>query len=128
MRGTGTFTVAGWKDSVYDDADGTKLGRASHTKTFAGDLVGTSTVEILTAVTTEGPSAYVGLERITGVLHGKAGSFVVAHSAVGGAGRTPALPIVPRTGTGELKSIHGEIVIERRADGSHVYEIDYELE
>ncbi len=59
---------------------GTTLARVSIAKTFQGDLVATSTVEMLSAMTSyKGSAGYVAIERVTGALHGRTGSFVLQH-------------------------------------------------
>lgn len=60
------------------------LGRVRVTKTFSGDVVGTSRTDLITVVTAAGPRAYVGVERVAGSVHGRSGSFVFQHSATSG--------------------------------------------
>jgi len=125
----GTFTVDSWSDETYDDGVDAKLGRARLTKTFAGDLVGTSSVEML-AVSLPGSggefegAAYVAVERFTGSVHGRAGGFVLIHRA---AADGMKVSVVAGSGSGELASVTGEIAISKHADGSHTYTFDYEL-
>src|SRR4051794_13187655 len=53
------------------------LGRLSIDKQFHGDLQGTSRGEMLAARgSVEGSAGYVALERVTGTLGGRSGSFV----------------------------------------------------
>jgi hypothetical protein len=68
---------------------------------------------------------YVAVERITGTLHGKSGSFVVQHSGVMTRGAPQlTIKVVPDSGTGELAGLAGTMTI-RIADGKHFYELDY---
>ncbi len=70
----------------------------------------------------------MALERITGRVHGRAGSFVLQHNAVGNAsGGSANIAVVPHSGTGELAGLSGSLTIARGADGSHGYTFDYEL-
>lgn len=128
MRATAPFTLDAFDaQAPYDDADGIALARATLRKTFTGDLVGTSTVELQSARTPTGPSAYVALERITGTLGGRAGSFVLVHAGTMDGGEAWAVwPIAPGSGTGGLAGISGlgEILIE---DGAHTLVLDYQL-
>jgi len=119
-----TFVVDTWDGSTYESAPGAELGRARLSKTFQGDLEATSTADLLSATTSAGPAAYVALERITGRLHGRAGSFVLHHSA-GAAGNS--WTVVLGSGTDELTGLSGSGQIERHADGSHSFLLDYEL-
>jgi hypothetical protein len=127
-RAEGTFDLDRFDDQPpYDDRDGVKLARAHITKTFHGDLTGTSETDII-AVHTAHPAAYAGIERFEGMLHGRKGGFVLQHNA-GGENGTPWMTwkIVDTTRTGELSGIRGEGQIVIGPDGSHSYTLDYEL-
>lgn len=120
----GTFEITRESEPPYDDADGVALSRARFAKTFAGPLQATSTVEMLAARTPEATSAgYVALERITGTVDGRRGSFVVLHRGVLDRGeRSLEITIVPDSGTGELAGIRGTMDIQI-VDGQHHYEL-----
>ena len=69
MRAVATFTLDSWDPEPIDDGPGAALGRVRITKTFSGEVVGTSTVEMLTAMSgVEGSAAYVAFERIFATL------------------------------------------------------------
>ena len=123
-RAESTFVIDNWDGAPYDTEPGAELARAHVTKTFQGDLQGTSTVEILSATTAAGPAAYVGLERFHCALHGRTGTFVLHHSA-GASGTT--WTVVLGSGTSELTGLSGSGQIERHEDGSHTFSLDYEL-
>jgi hypothetical protein len=105
------------------------LGRMSIDKQFHGDLEATSKGEMLTAMSgsVKGSGAYVAVERVTGTLHGRTGSFALYHVGTMTRG-TPhlAVTVVPDSGTGQLTGITGtmNIII---ANGKHSYEFEYEL-
>ncbi|HEY3739817.1 MAG TPA: DUF3224 domain-containing protein [Bryobacteraceae bacterium] len=104
------------------------LGRMSIDKQFRGDLDAVSQGEMLSFMTeVKGSGAYVAIERVTGSLGGRAGSFVLQHNGTMSRG-TPQLSVtvVPDSGTGELTGLTGtfEIKIE---GGKHFYEFDYSL-
>jgi hypothetical protein len=103
--------------------------RLSLTKEFKGDLEGTSKGEMMSVDgTVQGSGAYVAIERVTGTLHGRKGSFALVHNGTMRRGGEFNLNIrvVPDSGTEELTGITGtlEIVIEGR---EHFYKFDYEL-
>src|SRR5207253_2525149 len=50
-RAISTFTIDSWDEQTWDEHDGVKLAKARVTKTWRGDLEGTSTTEILTVLT-----------------------------------------------------------------------------
>lgn len=109
-------------------ADANALGRMSLDKVYAGDLVGTGKGTMLTAMTgTQGSGAYVAIERVSGTLHGKKGSFVFQHLGTMNRGAQQlSITIVPDSGTGELAGIEGTFKLAI-VDGKHLYEIEYSL-
>ena len=112
----------------FDVVDGVALGRARFDKQFRGALEATSRVEML-SVRSEGTQsgAYVAVERISGSLDGKRGSFALVHLGLSDRGeRSLTVQIVPQSGTGELRGIRGRMSIEI-TDGQHFFELDYEL-
>src|SRR3982074_3326690 len=65
-----------------DAAQAANLGRMSIDKQFHGDLEATSKGEMISAQTeVKGSAGYVAMERVTGALKGRKGSFVLQHSA-----------------------------------------------
>ena len=130
MRATSTFKLDSWEESAYDERDGTKLSRVKLTKTFSGDLDGTGRVEMLAAQGSVPDSrAYVALERITGTLNGRTGSFVLLHTATASnAGGSASWPVVPDSGTGDLRALRGQGQIAVSPDGAHTFTLDYELD
>jgi hypothetical protein len=126
---SGTFQVDSWEEEPYDEADGAKLSRASLTKTFHGDLEGTSSAELLVAIAQESSRAYVGIERIQGRLNDLEGSFVVQHNATGTRGDDRAVvTVVPDSGTGGFAGLSGTFTICAEDDGSHSYDFAYEMD
>lgn len=105
------------------------LGRLTIDKRFHGDLEGISKGEMLATQTeVPGSAGYVAMERVTGKLKGRTGSFVLQHSATMTRGAPKAtISVVPDSGTGELQGISGTMNITVGADGSHSYEFDYKI-
>jgi hypothetical protein len=111
------------------DTGDDQLGMMTIAKTFEGDLVATSVGRMLTAMTAvRGSAGYVAVERVTGVLAGKQGSFTLQHTGTMDAGK-PSLEItvVPDSGTGELTGLRGTMGIDIR-DGDHFYTFEYRFE
>ena len=128
LHATGTFEVK-MKPGASEILKGTTtVGRMSIDKTFAGDLEGTSQVEMLTAVTpVKGSAGYVALEQVTGKLNGREGTFVLQHSGTAHNGAQQlTVTVVPESGTGQLTGIEGKFIIRMEA-GSHFYDFDYTL-
>ena len=127
-RAQGPFAVQSTPYPPYDTADGVTLGRMTFTKQFSGDLEATSFVEMLAARTPIPNSAgYVAIERITGTLQGKRGSFVVQHTATVTRGQSSlVITVIPDSGTGELSGLAGGMKIDN-SDGKHSYDFEYTL-
>jgi hypothetical protein len=113
-----------------DDKNETGFGRMLGDKQYHGDLEATAKVEMLSSGTgAKGSSgAYVALERVTGTLKGRAGSFTLVHTGIMTRG-TPqlAINVVPDSGTGQLEGIAGKMIINIAADGKHSYDFEYSL-
>ena len=114
-------------EKPHAERDGVTLARAHISKTFHGDLTGTSETDLIT-VHTQIPAAYAGIEHFEGTLHGRSGGFVLQHGAGSRSGDLwLTWKIVETSGTGELTGIRGEGQIVIGPDGGHSYTIDYEL-
>jgi hypothetical protein len=110
------------------DESGAGLGRFTIAKEFHGDLEATSAGQMVSAgVSGKGSAGYVAIERVTGTLGGRRGSFVLQHNGLMNRG-VPSLTIVvvPDSGTGELEGLSGtmQIVI---AGGKHSYDFEYTI-
>lgn len=128
-RATGTFEVKLNPQPAYNTIEGALLGRLSIDKEFKGDLAATSKGEMLTAGTSVKNSAgYVAIERVTGSLSGRSGSFALQHNGTMDRG-APQLTIhvVPDSGTGPLAGLAGTMRIEI-SSGKHSYIFDYTLQ
>lgn len=124
----GTFEVKLEPQGAGDKAEGSTLGQMSLDKKFHGDLEGTAKGTMLTAGTdVKGSAGYVAIERVTGTLNGKTGSFVLQHSGTLTRGAPlQNIVVVPDSGTGQLTGITGKFLVII-ADGKHSYEFRYTL-
>jgi hypothetical protein len=121
----GNFDVKLLPQSDADPA----LSRMSIEKQFHGDLDAASQGQMLAAGTAvKGSAGYVAIEKVTGSLHGRTGSFVLQHNGTMNRG-TPSLTIavVPDSGTGQLTGLTGSMNIII-TDGKHFYKFDYTLD
>ncbi len=130
MEARCTFDVTGWEPSPGDDPEeGPALARVAIRKKFQGELAGESAGEGLFCGMNdpEAGAGYVVSERVTGVLAGRSGTFVLQHGGIMG----PDMPphsfgnVVPGSGTGELTGLRGEMEIGRAADGAHTLTLRY---
>jgi hypothetical protein len=128
QRASGPFDVKLTPLAPEAGMEGTDIGRMVFDKKFHGDLQATSQGQMLSIRNmTLGSGGYVAMERVTGTLHGRAGTFALQHSGTMTRGEPHLdLTVVPDSGTGELTGLTGamKIII---ADGKHSYEFDYTL-
>jgi hypothetical protein len=124
----GTFEVKLAPIAAYNQDEGASLGRMSIDKQFHGDLEATSKGEMLTAsTTTHGSAGYVAMERVTGTLAGRMGTFALQHSGTMNRGEAElSVDVVPDSGTGELAGLAGLMVI-KMAEKKHFYDFEYSL-
>lgn len=128
MRVTGMFDVKLAPQASDDVGDGVPLGRMSIEKRYHGDLDATGKGEMLTAMTSvKGSAGYVALEKVSGALQGRKGSFVIQHGGTMTRGaQSLSITVVPDSGRGELEGIAGKMAIVI-ADGKHSYDFEYTL-
>lgn len=125
---TGPFEVKMQPQDNDAVEGGVALARLGLEKRYHGALDATATGTMLSAMTlVKNSAAYSAIERVTGVLEGREGSFVLQHTGVMDRG-APSLrvTVVPDSGTGALAGITGTLVILVEA-GKHTYVLDYEL-
>ena len=128
QQAKGEFDVSRTDEPACDMGGGASAGHYRFEKQFHGELEASSIVHML-AVGTDvpGSAAYVAIERLSGTLHGLAGSFFLQHNGVMNRGAASlSLTIVPDSGTGDLLGISGRMAIDITA-GKHFYTLDYTL-
>lgn len=127
-QASGTFEVQMQPQGEPNMVDGVNLGRLALHKQFTGDLVATGKGEMLTALTgVSGSAGYVAIERVTGTLQGRQGSFVFQHNGLMNHGAQQlSIVVVPDSGTGQLTGIAGVFILNV-VDGKHTYTFDYSL-
>jgi hypothetical protein len=111
-----------------DKAEGSTLGRFSLDKQYHGGLEASAKGEMLTAGTdVQGSAGYVAIERVSGTIDGRTGSFVLQHNGTLTRG-VPAqnIIVVPDSGSGQLAGITGKLTVIIEG-GKHSYEFDYKL-
>lgn len=116
------------KLTPLESSAGKELGRMSINKTFHGELDATSKGEMLAAMTSvHGSAGYVAIEKVTGKLAGRDGTFVLQHlgTMTRGEGKL-TVTVVPDSGTGQLVGLAGRMSIEI-THGKHLYHFEYSL-
>lgn len=127
-RAAGPFDV---KIALQDDqSDDPLLSRMILDKTYHGDLEATAKGQMLAAGTaTKGSAAYVAIEKVSGALNGRTGTFILRHTGTM-TRNVPELTItvVPDSGTGDLQGLEGKMTIKVAPDGKHSYDFEYTLQ
>ena len=125
---TGTFEV---KLTPLDPAfkfDENPITRFSSDKQLHGDLEAASKGEMLAGGgPAKGSGGYVAIERVSGTLHGRTGTFLLQHNGTMQAGVYHLnVIVIPDSGTAQLTGLQGsmEIIIK---DGKHSYDFTYTL-
>jgi Protein of unknown function (DUF3224) len=107
---TGAIDVKTYEPTAYDQpAAGPTLVRIHVVETFSGDIEGEGVAEFLQVSSGDDEASFVGVERVTGSLAGRSGTFVLQDQ--GSLQRTivsGSWVVVPGSGTGELAGLRGE--------------------
>jgi hypothetical protein len=114
---------------VDDKSDDPSLGRMMLDKQYHGDLEASGKGQMLTAGSpAKGAGGYVAMEKVTGTLNGRPGSFVLQHIGTM-SNNTPQMTIiiVPGSGAGQLEGIAGKMTITISPTGKHSYNLEYTL-
>jgi hypothetical protein len=105
------FTLAGWEEKPYVEAEGVKLTKARFEKEYRGDVAGRSVSEMLMVYRPDGTAKFVGFERFEGTVRGRTGTFVIQGEGTFQAGVADSRGVVVEgAGTGELRGLSGEAI------------------
>jgi Protein of unknown function (DUF3224) len=132
VHAKGSFDVKMIPAELTDFEKANDIIRFTSDKTWHGDFEGVSHIEMITGSTAStGSMAYVAIERMTGKLNGRQGSFTFLHRATMMKGAASAgelsVTVVPNSGTGELTGLTGSLKIDIDAQGKHTWTFDYSL-
>ena len=108
-RASAVITVHKYEPAAYDEPDeGPALARIHVEESFSGDISGDGVVEFLQAARSDGSASFVGIERVTGTVAGRNGTFLlqdagtVQDNIVSG-----DWFVIPESGTGKLAGLRG---------------------
>jgi Protein of unknown function (DUF3224) len=107
---TGRVEVKTYEPQLYEEVeDGPNLVEIHVSETFSGDIEGEGVARFLQAVRKDGSASFVGIERVTGSVDGRTGSFLLqdAGTLEGNTVRGEWF-VVPGSGTGDLSGLRGE--------------------
>jgi hypothetical protein len=109
-RANAVITVLKYEPSPYDETGGGPvLNRIHVQESFSGDIDGDGVVEFLQAARDDGSASFVGIERVTGQLAGRQGTFLLQDA---GTVHDDIVEgdwfVIPGSGTGDLAGLRGE--------------------
>jgi hypothetical protein len=124
----GEFEVALTNQDPSEAAEDAGVHRRSFDKRYRGELDAVGRGEMLAVHgDVKGSAGYVAMERVTGTLAGRSGSFAIQHHGIMDRGAASlSITVVPDSGVGELAGITGRMGITIE-DGKHFYDFEYEF-
>jgi hypothetical protein len=129
-QATGGIEVKSWDETPYDEVEGgPRLVRVAVTETFSGDIEGEGAVTFLQVVRPDGSASFVGVERVTGRVAGRSGTFVLQDQGTleGGVVKGTWF-VVPGSGTGELQGLQGQGGFEAQLGQRASITLDYSFD
>jgi hypothetical protein len=109
-RASAVITVHKYEPAAYNEpAAGPVLTRIHVEESFSGDISGDGVVEFLQAARADGSASFVGIERVTGTVAGRNGTFLLQDAGtVQGNVVSGDWFVIPGSGTGKLAGLRGE--------------------
>lgn len=111
-----------------DTSGDSVVGRMTIDKQFHGDLEGTSKgLMVMAGTSVQGSAGYVAIEKVTGSLQGKTGTFYLQHNGIMNRGDGQlSIVVIPDSGTDELTGLSGTFNI-KIDNGEHSYDFNYTI-
>jgi Protein of unknown function (DUF3224) len=109
VRLSAVITVHTYEPTTYQaPPEGPSLVKIHVEESFSGDIEGAGVAGFLQVARADGSASFVGIERVTGELAGRAGAFVLQDAGtVEGNVVSGEWFVVPGSGTGELAGLRG---------------------
>jgi antibiotic biosynthesis monooxygenase (ABM) superfamily enzyme len=129
-KATGTIEVKTYAPHAYDaPAEGPALNEILVTETFKGDLTGEGAVRFLQAQRKDGSASFVGLERVSGALAGRQGTFLLQdEGTLIGDQVSGRWFVVEGSGTGGLAGLRGKGTFEAKLGEHARWVLDYSFD
>jgi hypothetical protein len=110
IHATGKISVNKYEPSTFDEPEeGSAVVRIHVEEDFSGDIEGSGVAEFLQTARSEAEASFVGVERVTGRVGGRSGTFVFQDAGTLRDGTVSGTWfVVPGSGTGELRGLRGE--------------------
>lgn len=119
----GTFRIEEWNEKIVSEVEGGPTLKKAHVKKiYSGDIEGEGVVEYLFIYTTAKNADIYGLERFSGRIDHKHGTFLFEHKGFFEHDTADMKwEIVPKSGTGDLRDIEGQVHF--KSDMKEIYSI-----
>jgi Protein of unknown function (DUF3224) len=107
---TGRIDVKTYEPKAYEEVDaGPNLVEIHVTESFSGDIEGEGVARFLQAMRKDESASFVGIERVTGSIEGRSGSFLLQDTGTVDANAVRGeWFVIPGSGTGELAGLRGD--------------------
>jgi hypothetical protein len=127
---SGKINVKTYEPTTYDQpTEGPALVRIHVVEVFSGDIEGQGVAEFLQTTRGDDEASFVGVERVSGSVGGKAGTFVLQdEGTLKGATVSGTWFVVPGSGTGKLRGLRGEGGFEAKLGEGADITLDYWFE
>lgn len=127
---TAQITVGSYQPAPYDEpAEGPSLVRIHVEEAFDGDISGSGVVEFLQAAAADGTASFVGIERVTGSVGGRSGTFLLQdHGTVADGIVSGEWFVVPGSGTAQLTGLRGDGGFRAQLGQNAAVTLDYWFE
>lgn len=126
---TGAFQLTSFDEETYEEIDGgAKLTRARIGQDFTGDLGGHGVAECLMHYREDGTATIVSMQRITGRVGDRSGSFVIQSTGTyDGQQMRSAGSVIPGSGTGDLRGLRGQFTSHAPHGPNGSYTLGYDF-
>lgn len=113
------FKITAWEPAADENDEIADIARARIRKQFSGEMDATSVANAILYQTPVKSGGYTAIERITGKIGDRDGSFVVQHSGIRDSdGNGPSYgDVVPGSGTGDFEGVTGSMKIDQDDTG-----------
>jgi hypothetical protein len=129
MRAEAEITVRDAKATPYDETASPVLMEIRLNETFVGDIDGESPVRALQVMRDDKSARMVSVQRFSGKLGGRQGTFVLQGEEIVENGKIRATWfVVPGSGTGDLSGLRGEGGFEGQFAKGSTGRLDYWFE
>lgn len=131
VTATGAIAVQAWQPEPYDQpATGPSLVRIHVEEDFTGDITGHGVATFLQTLDADGSASFCAVERVTGTLAGRDGTFVLqdAGTLAEDGSVTGTWSVVAGSGTGGLVGLRGRGGFDARLGENATFTLAYWFE